>query len=739
MSRDLILQASGVSVSASQTDSQVSKSFDLPQYGPALLRVVVSSATEATGITFKLKDSADNGATYQAVGSESQVSLVKKTFVAGIPEVSTITFPDKATATMGDYFEITAFDGTKWAAALDKQMYEVQTLTFPDKATAAHQDLIIVESAAGTKYAVALTKPVAEVQTLTFPDKATAAHQDFIIVENTAGVQYAVALTKPVAEVQTLTIPAGAAASASRDFVILTDGSGLTWATYFDTSGADAAPSAAAYTAVDASRKIKTVITGLAADTDIVTAMTSALNGLTGFTAAVTLSGTTTLIATMVAKAPCANPVVFAEDGIAAATNFSGAETTAGVASVAPSGPLWTAATYKGLADISADTTAAQVAARAETALNALTGFTAAITTDDTAADGTMTLTQVVKAPVTNPVPKDAAESGAGTITGVQTTSGVASVAPSGPLWTAATYKGLADISGDTTAAQVAARAETAFNALTGFTAAITTDDTAANGTMTLTQTASGPTVNPVPKDAAESGAGTITGVQTVGGVATASPSGAIWTAIPAGRKVAVNILNATTAASVAALVEAALDGLTGFTAVLTTDDSAADGTMTVTQVAAGVVADPAPHNTGDSGAGSISVTVDTAGAVGGVNLATEEMTVTSHGWVTGDQVVAMGTLPTGLVTSTTYYVIRVDANTLKLASTWANAMAGTSVDLTVLGPGTGTLVQANYDIRMIKEDSSDLAQMPFWSPLIVVANTGSGDSCTVSAIYLSE
>lgn len=730
-----------MSVSASQTDSQVSKSFDLPHYGPALLRVVLSSATETTGITFKLKDSADSGATYQAVGSESQVSLVKKTFVAGIPEVSTITFPTKSAAAMGDYVEFTAFDGTTWAAALDKQMYEVQTLTFPDKATAAHQDLIIVESAAGTKYAVALTKPVAEIQTLTFPDKATAVHQDFIIVEDTAAVQYAVALTKPVAEVQTLTVPASAAASASRDFVILTDGSGLTWATYWDTSGADAAPSAAAYTAVDAARKIKTVITGAAANTDIVTAMIAALNGLTGFTAAVTLSGTTTLIATMVVKAPCANPVIFAEDGVAAATNYSGAETTAGVASVAPSGALWTAVAgaRKGLADISGDTTAVQVAARAETALNALTGFTAAITTNDTAADGTMTLTQVVKAPATNPVPKDAAESGVGTITGVQSTGGVASVAPSGALWTAATYKGLADISSDTTNIQVAARAETAFNALSGFTAAITTDDTAANGTMTLTQTASGPTVNPVPLDAPESGVGTIAGVQSVGGVATASPSGAIWTAIPAGRKTNVNILNATTAASVAALVEAALDGLTGLTAVLTTDDAAANGTMTVTQVAAGVVADPAPHNTGDSGAGSISVVVDTAGAVGGVNLATEEMTVTSHGWVTGDQVVAMGTLPTGLVTSTTYYVIKVDANTLKLASTWANAMAGTSVDLTVLAPGTGTLVQANYDIRMIKEDSSDLAQMPFWSPLIVVANTGSGDSCTVSAIHLAE
>jgi hypothetical protein len=82
---------------------------------------------------------------------------------------------------------------------------------------------------------------------------------------------------------------------------------------------------------VNAARKIKTVITGLAANTDIVTAMKAALNGLTGFTSAITLSGTTTLIITMVVEAPCADPVIFALDGIGAATAFSGVQSTAGV------------------------------------------------------------------------------------------------------------------------------------------------------------------------------------------------------------------------------------------------------------------------------------------------------------------------------------------------------------------------------------------------------------------------
>ncbi len=265
-----------------------------------------------------------------------------------------------------------------------------------------------------------------ETQTLTFPDKATAANGDYVVITAQDETTYAVALVKPVAEVQTMTVPALVISAVSKDFMILTDGSGLTWATYFDTSGSDTAPAAAAYTAVNVARKVKTDISGGTDNADIVTAMKSALNALTGFTAAITLTGTTTLIATMVVKAPCADPVIFAADGIAAATGFSGVETTAGVAAQTPTGAAWTAATHKGLADISADTTAAQVAARAETALDALTSITGKITTDDSAANGTMLLTQIVPGPVTNPVVKDFDDAGAGTITGVQTTAGVA-------------------------------------------------------------------------------------------------------------------------------------------------------------------------------------------------------------------------------------------------------------------------------------------------------------------------
>src|SRR4051812_21876335 len=67
-------------------------------------------------------------------------------------------------------------------------------------------------------------------------------------------------------------------------------------------------------------------------------------------------------------------------------------------------------------------------------------------------------------------------------------------------------------------------------------------------------------------------------------GLAAAAPNYAAWNAIAVGRTTYVDISGGTDAASVAALVETAVDALTGFTALITTDDTAADGTMLFTQ-----------------------------------------------------------------------------------------------------------------------------------------------------------
>lgn len=57
---------------------------------------------------------------------------------------------------------------------------------------------------------------------------------------------------------------------------------------------------------------------------------------------------------------------------------------------------------------------------------------------------------------------------------------------------------------------------------------------------------------------------------------------------------------------------------------------------------------------------------------------------------VTGDQVQFKvgpgGTLPAPLVAGTTYYVIKLTASTIKLATSLANALAGTAIDITTAG-----------------------------------------------------
>ncbi len=70
-----------------------------------------------------------------------------------------------------------------------------------------------------------------------------------------------------------------------------------------------------------------------------------------------------------------------------------------------------------------------------------------------------------------------------------------------------------------------------------------------------------------------------------------------------------------------------------------------------------------------------------------------DTLTITAHGLNTGDGPGAMytpdGTLPAGSSPVTDYWAIRVDANTIKLASSSANAMSGTAVPLTSNGSGT--------------------------------------------------
>jgi hypothetical protein len=82
------------------------------------------------------------------------------------------------------------------------------------------------------------------------------------------------------------------------------------------------------------------------------------------------------------------------------------------------------------------------------------------------------------------------------------------------------------------------------------------------------------------------------------------------------------------------------------------------------------------------------------------VSTATEALTFSQPISIdTGDgvKVSSTATVPSPLVAGTTYYAIKVTDTSYQLATTMANAFAGTAIDLTSAGSGQHTLAQVNY------------------------------------------
>lgn len=191
-------------------------------------------------------------------------------------------------------------------------------------------------------------------------------------------------------------------------------------------------------------------------------------------------------------------------------------------------------------------------------------------------------------------------------------------------------------------------------------------------------------------------------------------PTGAAWVAIPAGRRVQANISADTTAAEVAARFETALNSLTGFTAVVTTNDTAADGTMLLTHVVRAPVTNPVPHNTGDTGPGGIAVAEITPGVVSEVDIAADTASIPTHGFTTGlkGQLTTTGTLPAGLSLATDYFIIVVSSSLVKFATSLVNAEAGTAVNITDQGSSAGvatftptTLAGGTYGLQVSNDN----------------------------------
>lgn len=98
------------------------------------------------------------------------------------------------------------------------------------------------------------------------------------------------------------------------------------------------------------------------------------------------------------------------------------------------------------------------------------------------------------------------------------------------------------------------------------------------------------------------------------------------------------------------------------------------------------------------------------------VNATSNEITISSHGFLTGLRVTFSGTstYPNPLDVGD-YYIIRVDANTIKLATTFANALSGTAIDITTQGLGTDTLTPVSYgSLYGLKHSDIDFSSNSF-------------------------
>lgn len=277
----------------------------------------------------------------------------------------------------------------------------------------------------------------------------------------------------------------------------------------------------------------------------------------------------------------------------------------------------------------------------------------------------------------------------AGTAWGVSLNKSGTDPVPTGAIYTAipAAKKVHVDISGATSGGDIAGLVETAVDALVGFSTVITS--TVSTADIAFAQASIGAVTAAIPLDKLGTGAGSITAATTVLGAN--APTGAIWSAIPAAQKAQATITAAQTNAQVAAAVESIFDAITDipFTSATTLN------AIALTSTVRGNLADAAVKNKTDATAGTITAANSTQGVNSAVDVANDTLVLSAHGYTTGlkGQVsINSGTLPTGLLASTDYFVIVVDANTVQLAASLANALAGTAIDLEDQGDADKTI-----------------------------------------------
>jgi hypothetical protein len=96
------------------------------------------------------------------------------------------------------------------------------------------------------------------------------------------------------------------------------------------------------------------------------------------------------------------------------------------------------------------------------------------------------------------------------------------------------------------------------------------------------------------------------------------------------------------------------------------------------------------------------------ATAILAANITANTLPIAAHGYITGTKVAltTTTTLPGG-TSATDYWIIKVSAGVVSLATSLANAVAGTAVDITDAGVGTHTLTPVASGSNVFKLQKS--------------------------------
>jgi len=121
------------------------------------------------------------------------------------------------------------------------------------------------------------------------------------------------------------------------------------------------------------------------------------------------------------------------------------------------------------------------------------------------------------------------------------------------------------------------------------------------------------------------------------------------------------------------------------------------------------------------------------------VNIATDVITLATHGLTTGDEVrvTSSTTVPAPLVSGTSYYAIVVTSTTIRLADTYAFALANTFINISTTGAGMHTIRSAPNGTAdlwdTIDDYNNNLASSPSNSPWDSAYVCGSDNFVNVS------